>query len=103
MNWKALLDLLKRMGFGEKWCKRIRTCISMVQFSVLINRSLADFFDSSGGLRQGDSLSPMLFLIVMKVFSRMLRRVEGAGLLRGFKVEGRTGGGKCVSHLLFCR
>ena len=101
MNWKALLDSLKRVGFGENWCKRICTCISTVQFSILINGSLADFFSSSGGLRQRDLLSPMLFLIVMEVFSRMLRRVEGAGLLRGFKVEGRRGGGECVSHLLF--
>ena len=44
VNWEALLDLLKRMGYGEKWCKRIRTCISTVQFSVLINRFLVDFF-----------------------------------------------------------
>ena len=43
----------------------------------------------------------MLFLIMMEVFSRMLRRVEGARLIRGFKVEGRRGGGECVSHLLF--
>ena len=31
VNWEALLDLLKRMGYGEKWCKWIRTCISTVQ------------------------------------------------------------------------
>ena len=31
VNWEALLDLLKRVGYGEKWCKWIRTCISMVQ------------------------------------------------------------------------
>ena len=43
----------------------------------------------------------MLFLIMMKVFSRMLRRVEGFGLNRGFKAEGRRGGGECVSHILF--
>ena len=53
------------------------------------------------GLRQGDLLSPMLFLILMEVFSKMLRRVEGASLIRGFKVEGRRGGGESVSHLLF--
>ena len=52
----------------------------------LINGSPADFFGSSRGLRQGDPLSPMLFLIMIEVFSRLLRRVEGAGLIRGFKV-----------------
>ena len=43
VNWEALLDLLNRMGFEVKWCKWIRTCISTVQFSVLINESPADF------------------------------------------------------------
>ena len=32
VNWEALLKLLKKMGFGEKWCSWIRTCISTVQF-----------------------------------------------------------------------
>ena len=63
--------------------------------------SFPSFFGNSRGLRQGDLLFPMLFLIMMEVFSRMLRRVEGAGLIRGFKVEGRRGGGECVTHLLF--
>ena len=43
----------------------------------------------------------MLFLIMMEVFSRMLRRVEEADLIHGFKDEGRRGGGECVTHLLF--
>ena len=102
VNWEALRDLLKRMGFGVKWCKWIRTCISTVQFFVLINGSLADFFGSSRGLRQGDPLSLMLFLILIDVFSRMLRRVEGAGLIRGFKVEVRRDGGECFSSIV-CR
>ena len=43
VNWKALLKLMKKMGFGEKWCSWIRTCISTMQFFVLINGSPANF------------------------------------------------------------
>ena len=89
VNWEALLDLLKRMGFGVRWCRWIRTCISTVQFSVLFNGSPVDFFGSSRGLRQGDPLSPMLFLVMMEVFSKMMKRTEEADLLRGFRADGR--------------
>ena len=67
----------------------------------MINGALADFFGSTKGLRQGDPLSPMLFLVMMEVLSRMLKRVEGTGLIRGFQFVGRRGEGECVSHLLF--
>ena len=89
MNWEALLDLLKRMGFGVRWCRWIRTCMSTIQFSVLFNGSPAEFFGSSRGLRQGDPLSPMLFLVMIEVFSKMMKRTEEADLLRGFRADGR--------------
>ena len=60
----------------------------MVQFSVsfflfpfLVNGSPVDFFRSSRGLRQGDPLSPILFLFMMEFFSGMLKGVEGASLI----------------------
>ena len=86
------------LGWGGRW---IRTCISTVQFLVLFNGSPVDFFGSSRGLRQGDPLSPMLFLIMMEVLSKMMKRVERAGLLWVFRADGRRGEGVCVSHLLF--
>ena len=61
VNWEAVLDLLKRMGFGVRWCRWICTCISIAQFSILFNGTSADFYGSSRGLRQGDPLSPCCF------------------------------------------
>ena len=68
---------------------------------MLVNGSPANFFGSSRVRRQGDLLSPMLFLVMMEVFSRMVKRMEGTGLLSGFRADGRRGRGECISHLLF--
>uniref|UniRef100_A0A2N9FG38 Reverse transcriptase domain-containing protein n=1 Tax=Fagus sylvatica TaxID=28930 RepID=A0A2N9FG38_FAGSY len=75
VNWDCLLYLMDRMGFGRKWISWIRTCISTVRFSIMVNGSPFGFFGSRG-ICQGDPLSPLLFLLIMEVLSRMLRRME---------------------------
>jgi hypothetical protein len=72
VDWNFLLYLLKICEFGERWCSWIKRCISSVRFLVLINGSPSGFFGSSRGVRQGDLLSPFLFVLVMKAFSRMI-------------------------------
>ena len=99
--WKFLLAVLKKIGFGERWIKWIEWCISTVRYSVLINGSPSGFFQSSRGLRQGDPLSPYLFVIVMEVFSCLMRRVISGGFLSRWRVRGRGGEGILISHLLF--
>jgi hypothetical protein len=96
VNWDFLLYMLRRCGFGEKWCTWIAHCMSSVRFSVLINGSPYGFFSSSQGLRQGDPLSPLLFVFVMEALSRMISTVVSGGLLEGFKV-----GDADFLHLLF--
>ena len=69
-----------------KWSGWIKACVTSVQFLVLVNGSPKGFFGSSRGLRQGDPLSPLLFLLIMEVLSRILRKTKECGLIHGFHV-----------------
>jgi hypothetical protein len=73
----------------------------MVHFSVLINGILADFFRSSRGVRQGDPLPPLLFVVVMEAFNRMMNVAVERELLTGFLVGSQHSEAMEVSYLLF--
>jgi len=100
INWKFLLYMLKRCGFGEKWVSWISRCISSVRFPVLVNGSPFGLFNSSRGLRQGDPLSPFLFVVVKEALSKMFSVTVDNGHLSGFSVGSRLLMVN-ISHLLF--
>ena len=99
--WDTLFYLLERMGFGGRWTSWLKTCVTNVRFSVLVNGSPVRFFGSSRGLRQGDPLSPLLFLLIMEVLSRILKKTEEGGFIQGFHAGPSISTDICISHLLF--
>lgn len=92
VNWEFLLYLLRRYGFKKKWCSQMVHCICSMRFFVLVIGNPSSFFSSSRSLRQGDCLSPFLFVIVMEALSKMIYITVDEGFLSSFFVESRNSG-----------
>ncbi|WMV24735.1 hypothetical protein MTR67_018120 [Solanum verrucosum] len=101
VNWSFLLEIMQRMGFGLKWIRWIKFCISTVKLSILINGSPEGFFPSDRGVRQGDPLSPFLFIIVVEGLNNMLKTAHTKGWIRGFNVANEGNLRLEVTHLQY--
>jgi hypothetical protein len=98
MEWNFLLAILEKLGFSPIWISWIKTYISSASFSILLNGSPLGFFSPERGLRQGDPLSPFLFILGSEVFSRLLFREERKGCINGLRIARNC---SPIHHLLF--
>ncbi|RVW52584.1 Protein MICRORCHIDIA 7 [Vitis vinifera] len=101
INWQFLLKVMQKMGFGSKWIGWMWYCISTVKYSVLVNGAPTGFFSSTKGLRQGDPLSPYLFIMGMEVLSVLITRAAEGGFIKGCRIWRDREQAVKVTHLLF--
>lgn len=79
--------MLSRMSFEVKWRRQVKFCIPKVLFAVMVNGGSSSFFSVSRGFRQGDSLSPLFFIVVMKVLNKMMVKAREQNLFKGLYVS----------------
>ncbi|GJU06268.1 RNA-directed DNA polymerase, eukaryota, reverse transcriptase zinc-binding domain protein [Tanacetum coccineum] len=97
VRWDYLDDVLKSFGFGIKWRSWISGCLDSAKGSILINGSPTSEFHFQKGLKQGDPLSPFLFILVMESLHLSLSRVLEAGLFKGININNSLS----ISHLFY--
>ena len=101
INWNFLMKVLQKMGFGTKWVGWMWSCVSSAKFSILVNGVPAGFFPNTRVLRQGDPLSPYLFVMGMEILDVLIRRVVEGGYLTGCNIRGGSRTSLNISHLFF--
>lgn len=87
-----------KMGFCDSWVRRIMDCLSSVSFAFKITGKISGSVIPSRGLRQGDPISPYLFLIVADAFSTLLSKAASENRIHGVKI---CNGAPRISHLFF--
>jgi hypothetical protein len=88
ISWPFLLSVLRQRGFGPRWIRWISLLLRTAQTRVLVNGFEGDVFLHGRGLRQGDPISPLLFVVAMDVLAAMFHTVESAGVLSRFGLAG---------------
>ncbi|KAM6574521.1 hypothetical protein CsatA_022848 [Cannabis sativa] len=83
VEWSFLMTMMRGLGYDEIWIEKIMRCVTSVSFSVPINGERYGNFHPSRGLRQGDSLSPYLFLICSEGLSCLIQEAERAERITG--------------------
>ena len=98
VEWPFLLKILSLSGFPPQFTHLIEQCITTPTFSILINGGPVGNFSSQRGLRQGNPLSPLLFIICTEALSRLLTRKSMMGSLKVIKIARNC---DPLTHLLF--
>jgi hypothetical protein len=88
VSWPFLLEVLQAWGFSQTWCRWIEQLLSTASSWILVNGQQGEPIWHMRGVRQGDSLSPLLFIIVMDILHRLFLKAASDGLLKRMRPSG---------------
>ena len=93
LEWDFIEAVLLQLGFNLAWTNLIMQCIKTVTYYFLINGSAQGMVKPQKGIRQGDPLSPYIFILCSEVLSGLCRKLQGIRVATS---------SPSINHLLFC-
>ncbi|XP_075654720.1 uncharacterized protein LOC142624873 [Castanea sativa] len=84
VEWSFLRDVMIKMGFSDRWVALVMECVTIVTYSLLINGEPFGDIKPSRGIRQGDPLSPYLFLLCSEGLHRMIKKATEKGEIQEY-------------------
>ncbi|XP_060969635.1 uncharacterized protein LOC133036885 [Cannabis sativa] len=98
VEWGFLRAMVTKMGFATRFVDLVLATVGSVRYKIVHGGHVSASFVPGRGIRQGDPLSPYLFLICAEGFTSLIKKFEVEGLLKGCKI---ANGAPLISHMLF--
>ena len=98
VEWHFWQSIMENTGFPNTWIERVMSCVLTPSFSILVNGKVYGTIHPSRGIRQGDPLSPYLFLLCAKGFTALLDQAKSEGGIKGVSI---CKGAPKVTNLMF--
>ena len=98
LNWTYINKVLISFGFDHNWVRWVMALVTSSIFSILVNGSPFELFIPSKGLRQGDLLSPFLFILMMERLGQSIKHARVTGRIQGLQL---IENGQVLTHQQF--
>ena len=90
VEWECLQLIMRKLGFHEKWISIVMRCVSLMKYAIWVNEQPCGQIRPTRGLKQGDQLSPYLFIICAEGLSALLHCTTQRKAIRGVAANKRT-------------
>ena len=86
VEWCCLEKIMEKLGFAKRWRCLVMNCVTSVTYAIRVNGSPMGCITPTKGIRQGDPLSPYLFLLCAKGLSSLIKALVANGVMKGISI-----------------